>query len=419
MIGSLLAGQYSSGQVLRLGPFDVSAQTGLQLVYSTNVEGERPSEAVLDREDYFLVWSISLASSAQIVPRTQLTLIAGYSHEWHYVRDDLDTDLGRIGGVFVTDLNPLTLRGGAGWQRDTEMDDTLFVPQGVPRQRRKVGTTADAFAGADWAMKYLGLGINYNVTQERYEDEAYRLGENDENTLTYYGQLNLPRSVYVRYEMEDTETDFINIPEVTEDSTETITINTDQLFNLLERPKVTLSIGVQQETVDGESDGWEFIYTVTASDEFDISPTLNLKVFASYNYEQNPEDDEVAFQYGAMLTHLLSSRTTHSLSARRQPVETFGSTDDTDETEYRYAISIRDIVIPALVLSASVGYTISDPLAGETEKVWDWAAGLSHSAQISSRITRTLSYVFTREDSNLETELLDEHRVTLTFTYQF
>ena len=91
----------TEAQFLRLGPFDVDANTSVQLVYTTNVEGQRKSESELEREDYFLVWGLSLNMAGPTTPTSDLTLNTSMSIEKHFVRDDLDTSSDPFGQVLL------------------------------------------------------------------------------------------------------------------------------------------------------------------------------------------------------------------------------------------------------------------------------------------------------------------------------
>jgi len=413
----------ASAQFLRLGPFNFFAKTGLEAIYTTNVEGERPSEATEEREDYYLVWTLDLTAATRVGPRTSLTIDTGIAIEKHFVRDDLDNSgspFGRFNARFDSDWDPIFIYGGFRYEKTSDSVDDKFVPPGQSRKTRQVGTTTESEIGADWIEENYQLGVNFSHTEDRYDDEEFALEEQDEDKMLYYGEVKLFQHVSVRYEVEDTTTDFINQEDgKKEDKTENIKINFDQGFGLLERPKVTYSIGIQRDYEDGETEGWELIHNITVSDEWDLSPVLRLKVFASYDYEQKPEDDDIRFTYGASLDHEISRRASQNFSVTRKPVETLGTTEETDETTFDYAIKIMDVILQGMTFTGNAGHTISDPVVGPTEKKWDLGAGLSHTVQLSSSLQRTLKYEYTWEDSNLEDEVLDEHRVTLGFTYQF
>jgi len=408
-------------QFLRLGPFYFDAQSGLDLVYSTNVEGERPDEAERDGEDYFVVPSITLRSSSIVGPRMNLDVLLGYSHEKHFKRDDLDVDLGEISGVTRFELEPFDLSAGAYWTRDTEMvDEDVFVPEGLPDQKRKVGTSAGYDLELVGSTEYVEFGVAFGYVEERFDDEEFALEEKNEGTLSYDVSVQVARQVNIKVEIEETTTDFINDDEgETTDKTENITIDTDQLFGLLERPKLTYSIGVKREYDGGETEGWELIHRLQLSDEYQLSSVVELAIFASYEYEQKPDEDDIALQYGLLLTHEISRRATQTFGASRKPVETLGSTDDTEETKFIYGLNINDFILVNVKAIFSAEYSIDKPLEGAEEKIWSYSAGLSHTKPINLKLSRSLSYLYTLEDSNLESELLEEHRVTLSFIYNF
>lgn len=412
----------SHAQFLRLGPFDFTAKTAVDAIYTTNVEQERPSEATAEREDYYLVWRLDLRADSQLGPRTRIAVDTGIAIEKHFVRDDLDNSgapFGRFGVLGDMDLDPLKLSAGSRWERTSESVDEKFVPGSLPKKGRQVGTTWDNIAAAELAFRYLKLDASYGYVEDRYDDIDFFLEEQDETTLRYRIALQIAEYVSVSYEWERTETELINNPDgSTEEETETILINTDQLFGLLERPRITYSIGVQREYEDGETEGWELVHILSVEDEWQLSPVLNLAVFASYTYEQDPEDDDLALVYGLSLDHEISPRASQSFSVTRTPVDTLGSTEETDETDFRYDFQLSDLIIPDLVMNFSTGYTISDPTEGETEKVLDYLFALVHTAKLSTRLTRSIKYEYSWEDSNLEQEILDEHRVTLTFEYE-
>jgi len=409
---------------MRLGPFDMNAVASLDLIYSTNIEGERPSEAERDTEDFYIVPGIALQSSSEVGPSITLDLSAGYSHEKHFNREDLDVSLGSVRGAANLVLIPFDIMAGVYWKRDTEqIDEDIFVPADIPDTRRKVNTSA----GYDFGLNggFLGLvlyGVSHSYVEERFDDDDFASEESDEAGVGYFLELRVTRFVNLLYEFEETTTEYVNIPgskNVEIDEAFTITISIDELFELIRRPKVTYGIGVQREEEDGESDGWELIHVLTVSDDIQFSPVLNLTYFASYTYEDNPEDDDIGLEYGMNLTHELSRRTTHSFTATRTPVETLGSTDETEETTFLYSLSMEDFVLEGIGFNFSVDYSISKPLNSEEEKIWMYSAGLLHSKAINPKLTRSIGYVYTSEDSNLEDELLEEHRVTLSFNYRF
>ncbi|HMP71804.1 MAG TPA: hypothetical protein PKE55_00935 [Kiritimatiellia bacterium] len=424
----IVATPIARGQFLRLGPFDFDAVTGVELIYTTNVEQERPSESTEEREDYYGVWSFDLRSTADFNPRTKVQIDTGVAIEKHVNRPDLDNSerpFGRVNARFDTDFTPLMLYGAYRFERTSESTDDVFVPGGG--RRREVGTTRDWILGLDIVFRYLRAGISYGFVEDRFDDVRLAFAETDEATLTYYAELIPSRYFSVFYKMERRKTDFINVPDGEGDWLETeelkLRININELFELWPRPQITYSIGIEREEEqldeNAESRGWELTHTLRVFDDYDASPTLRWGYFFQYEYKQNRASDEVAFQYGIKVTHEISPRATHSFSASREPIRTLGSTQDTDETKYNYTLSLRDVVFPEVSMGVAIGYSISDPVQGPTEKIWDYAFRLGHARALNSRLTRRLTYTFTREDSNLQDELLDVHEVSLAFIYSF
>lgn len=428
-------GAVSQGQILQLGPFGFDTETRLEAVYTTNVEQERKSEATADRQDWYLVWSLDLSSSAEVLVDTTVSVDAGIAFEKHFNRPDLDNTeypFGRFGVELDRPIGRITLNANVNYESTSESTENLYIPPnaGVSRKKRQTGTTFDYGAGIAWNGERLTLGADYEMSQERYDDDEYAPTESDDETLSYLASLQIAMikgiNVGVTYEKEFSKQILINVPggaDVPREVTETITVDFDTTQNLLERPQLSYSIGVQREydqVQDGTQtpEGWEIIHTFTLTDEYDISPRLNLTATASYEIEDTPEEDDVAFQYNATLTHEISARAEQTLSAQREPVNTFGSTADTDETEFSYSLKVDDFLMPNLAFDWSATYTISRPIEGDDERVWDYSVGLTHNIPINARLNREFSYEYTREDSNLEDELLEEHRVILSLILQ-
>lgn len=409
---------------MRLGPFDLESDTGLEAVYTTNVEGERPSEATAEREDYYLVWDLNLSSTAELTERTRLDLGTGIAIEKHFVRKDLDNSQSPFGLIalgFETDLDPLKIYGAVEYERSSDSTDDMYAPSRLQRKGRQVGSSLEYNLGADWIATYYEVGASYEVTRERYDESRYEAEEKNDTSFKWYVQLLPLESISVRYEKEYTFTELINVPgEEEEDETETIEIIFNKLFSLIERPEINYMIGVERNYEDGETDGWELIHTLLLSDEIQLNSSTFLKYYAEYTYEDDPEEDDISFIYGVTFDQDISETISHTLSLTREPVATLGSTDDTDKTEYGYSIIKSDFFVYNLDLSFDVTYTIDRPPPGDpVEKKMDYSLSLQHDAIINSSLTRIISYEYTRESSNQEDEILDEHRVTWAYEFKF
>lgn len=128
---------------------------------------------------------------------------------------------------------------------------------------------------------------------------------------------------------------------------------------------------------------------------------------AKYTYEDNYEEDDIAFTYDVAMEHQINSRTIQRLSLNREPRRTFGSSTNTDTTTWRYGIAFGDFLIPNLTLSGEVSYEITAPPDGDVAHVWGYTAKLSHAREVTSRLRRTWVYMYDAEDSNQESEWLN------------
>lgn len=419
---SLIPPVHVQGAFLKLGPFVFEAQTSVEAVATSNVEQERPGEATAEREDFYFIWSLDLKSTAEMGPRTTLTIDTGVSFEEHVNRPDLNNSEEPFGQFDITaesDFDPLFLNAGFSYERNSESTDEKFVPaeRRLPRKKRQVGTTLEYLWGAKWETERLLLGVEYDMTQERYDADEYKPDEQNEESTTYEAGLTFGTirgiGVGATYEVEYRQTEFVNEAggKGPEEETERITLDFDTL-ELWSRPELTYSIGIQKEYTDGESEGWELTHRLDLTDELQLTPTMLLSGTVSYNYEDNPEDDDITFEYDITLEHELSRRVTQTFSFSREPVDTLGANDDTDTTTYDYNLDIDDFLAPNITASASVKYEINRPPDSLEENIWTYTAGLEHSVNINARLVRKLAYEYDLEDSNMERELLEEHRVT-------
>ncbi|MCB1101937.1 MAG: hypothetical protein KDL10_06215, partial [Kiritimatiellae bacterium] len=156
MGGLLLLPATGSAQFLRLGPFDFDAKTGLEGIYTTNVDEVRPSEATAEMEDYYAIWSFDLFSTTAFNPNTKVQLDTGISIEKHANRPDLDNSespFGRFLLRFDTDLNRFVVYGEVSYEKssDSQTLDDIFIPEGYPRKGRRIGSTLDYLGGVDWS----------------------------------------------------------------------------------------------------------------------------------------------------------------------------------------------------------------------------------------------------------------------------
>ena len=255
--------------------------------------------------------------------------------------------------------------------------------------------------------------------RRRYEKEEFKSTDEDLTTISWDAGWKMRENLSLKYDYERKRTERVNIPDDDPEWKETERITLDWDVRLLKRPELTYSLGVEKEDTDDKDGEWEPIHEVGLRDTVEFSSRLKLDWNALYAYEANPEDDDIRLTYGATLSHDISWTLRQQFSATREPRETLGTTTETDTTTYRYALDKSDLFIPNLMALFRVSYQITKPPAGETEKLLTYDFGLKHEMAYSRRLLRIFSYDYFREDSNLNDEILEEHRVSWAYEYTF
>ena len=438
----------SDAQFLRLGPFDIAAQATLEGVYTTNVEQERESVAKDEREDYYFIAGLALSSPAKVSRNTTLNVESSLSIEKHFNRPDLDNSSNPF-GLFslnsVSEFGHYTVNGDFAVRREIDYQEKQGVYIPGDRKKRDVSDMMDYGGELQWKRRSLQLNGSYAFSSERHQDEDFRDGDQDETTLNFSTAWIVFKGVSLSYDYERTKTELLNPPEETPDEwevTESFTITLGEEFALMKRPLLTYSFAVEKEDTREKKGEWEPVHTLNLSDDRDISSSLKLLLGAQYSYEDNKEDDDISFVYNAALDHALARTASQRLGATREPVRTFGSTTESDSTTIDYTFTKRDLFIYNLTLTLTVEYSIDKPLdegdgdvesepsavvtemtddmATDTdEKIWTYSAGLGYVRAVTRKIQRAIDYTYRYEDSNMEEEILDEHRVTLSYIYTF
>lgn len=421
LVLGLLLPHVASAQFLRIGPFNFTAKARLEGIYTTNVEQERESEATDERQDYYIITGLDLASRAEMSPSTALDIETGIAVEKHFKRPDLDnsTDpFGKLRLAALTELGRYTFNAFASAERTSESAEDTYDPEG--RKKRDVRDEYDYGAMLNWKREGLTVQGSIDFASERHADEAYQDADQDEQTLNFMANWRIMRNLGVSYTMERTKTDIINDPDSSAAWKSTETISLDWLLPILKRPSLTYSLGLEKEDTDEEKGKWEPIHTLNLADAWDLSPVLRLSVAAMYSYEQNPEENDISFTCMASLEHEIGQTAVQTLNVIKEPVSTLGSTAETDNTTVHYNFTKRDLFIYNLTWTVDVDYSLDEPLeSAESETTWTYGVGLTHTRAMTRKIDRELGYRYDREDSSLQDEILDEHRVTLSYVYTF
>lgn len=413
---------------MRIGPFDLDVNTAIQYIYTTNVDGNRKSEAVLEREDHYIVWSIGAQLGGPTTPTADLTLNTAMSVEKHFVRDDLDTSSDPFGNILLThdmELGRFQLPTVINFRRENTQDDDGTTRVFIPGQRKEriVQDTRSFSQGLNWRRDPLSFNSSYSYTQTRYQEAEFQDGDEDSHAANFGITWDVFRwggerrlSTFYNYSQDKTE--LKNRPSAPGSGEWSRSQSLGLSLQILSRPNLTYSFAYRKD----DDDDWRYTHTFSISDAWELSPTMIADARASYTIDEQPQDDDIAFVYSAGVDHQIGETLRHSLRMTREPVNTFGSTTDTDSTSWRYALTKSDLFFANLTFNFGISHEINKPQgpgAGPKEESTTYTAGLSHSAALSRRLSRNISYLYRYETSNLEDEPIEEHRITVGLSFTF
>ena len=459
-------------QSFRLGMVDWFLQAKTEVGYDSNVDDVYPEEEDPYREksDFYWMPGLTLRSAPLVMaPRTTYNLNAGIAYQDYFTRNDLDTALYNAQLSFQTANPQLTLGGLGGVDYSADSSAESYVPGGVSRDPT---LTYLANAYANLLYRRLRIDTRADYSSERHDLERYWDGDQDETTLFAGAQLNPLTKLVLNASWQKTitlltlsgeetdETEYaagttLNLfswgglfytwertvtldplDQATEETVSTFGLTGTIPVELIRHPKITYSLGMSYEEEENDATGvteksWEPVHTITASDEFQISRSLRLSGTAMWQsdlagnalWQQNElETDEISFIYNIMLEHQLAPKVRHALTFAQEPEPTFGSTTDTKTTTYGYDFKWGDLLVKGLDMSFNASYEESTPLeeAAETEQTTLLTVGLVHTRPISRKLSRIISYEYSREDSNFHDAGPNEkHLAIYGFTYDF
>lgn len=436
--GVLLAGLSLAGaagtaraQLLKMGPIDLSLTSNASLVYESNANGlangEAPAAGV-EKDDLYMTYGFSLSGRTRVYPDIDLNLNTSISREKHFIQEEVPSEdipllgnasfgLSRQRGHYNFSLS-LTHSADSDYNREE-----VFRPTGT-RKGRDITQSSRAALSAGWSITDLSINSNYSYSMERH---SALFAEGDRNSQSIFlGSTYrvLPR-VTLNASHTRTNEEILNIEDDPASGVWQSTTTFDMSVQILSRPRLSYSFGMEQEDDLGEKGDWEPRHSVTMSDNRTFGTTVTAGYNASYVFERQEESDDVSFTYGANLNHRAPFRFTQGITASREPVSTFGSTSKTDSTTLSYNLSHPSFFFPGLSMVSSVSYSLDKPAGdvagGETEEM-SYTFGLSRSYTLSRKWSATTSYFFTRSDRTLDTpgqesDVVDEHRFTLSTSY--
>lgn len=415
----------ATAQTLRLGPLDLEIIGDLELGYDSNVDDLTEDEVKpgYARGDAYWMPGLTLRSQpVPLRPNTTLNVLAGVAYQDYFQRHDLDTEVYNAAILFQTVHPRLTLGGGLLVDYSIDNAEHEYVPGGFTRDPT---LTQEANAQISWKYRILRLEGKAKYIRERHDYVEYQYGDNNESTLTAQAFLDVWSWGSLYYEWERTTTLFIQSNEEIIETTQEFGLEGAIPFELLRRPKIRYSFGLETKTEITDSGeevtSWEPVHTLSVEDEFTLSKSVTL--YASALWENTVDDDEVTFQYNFTLKQQIGPRAEHTLSFTQEPRPTLGSNNDTETTTYAYNLRIKDILIHNLDFNFDASYDEDTPLGvpgALTEETTKLGWGLTHTRAFSRRLERVAAYQYTWEKSSFsKTGAKIKHLITYGLSYRF
>jgi hypothetical protein len=424
-LGGVVLSGTAAGQALRLGPMDFDMAAGLKGVYSSNVEGERPSDATEERTDYFFVASLDLNGHTSLAPSTQIDVDTGIAVERHLNRPDLDDSqdpFGRFRLAASTKWRHSEFRADFDAEHKSESKSGVYDPGS--RKKRAPHKVISYGVGWAWAYSRLRADASYSYEHTRYDDEEYKDDDEDKTTVDFGASWQLTKKLSIEYQYERKLEDYVFLTE--EDDDWEVKAFAGLRYDVFQKPLLSVYVGYTKDSEESNTSEWyptigaDFSATLLDTERWELSVDANWQ-----HVDEIPNDSKLT--YSGTLKNQISRTAEQTLTAMQEPVETLGSNKDTDQTTVAYSFKKDDLFIYNLNFLARVEWKKDKPVEDEdstsegkpTEYTWTYDVGLNYIRALTRKLRRELRYTYTCEDSNLYDEVNDEHRVELEFIYTF
>ena len=425
----LCAALPASAQFLRVGTFDIYSRLKAELEYTTNVDGVRDSEKdEIEQKDLIYRAGITLSAGKTIGKGSSIRLSTGLEMERYVERTDLNQDTvgdptGETRLLLENDYGRLKLAGFVSFKNVDEYEEpdvtnrTYRYTPGEFQQSDRVQTFKYGLISS-YDYSFFSSLLNYDYTQERHQFDEFVPGDEDEELFRVKFRETLSRRIALIQSFEEIRTTQVALPDEPLTIERTTVIGAE--YKILFKPsfRYTFAFEKEENSSTEQDEVWDPTHTWNLADLIDLTPRLDLAYAVSYSIEEEEEVDDVGFQYNIGLRHEINSSTRQGLRLSREPVDTFGSTTETDSTTYTYSLQKTDLFINALMLNVRIEYSIDKPVIGPEEKVWDYTVSLSRSIPINRRLARKWVYEYTYEESDLfPGDPTEEHNIVWTLTY--
>ena len=413
------------GESFKLGPFTLHPSASVTLGYDSNVDDVYPEEEDPNYQtgDFFIKPGISLMADAlHLRPATTVNLSGSWAYEKYFKRKDLDTDTYNLTAGFDTALQFLTISGGVTAERKTEhAKDEVYYPGGTSRDPYN---TIDAFIKGMLTIRKLRLEAGEEYNRETHDLDRFKENSKVEVTTTAGAYYDFTDWMSAFYTYERVYTEYLESNQrSTTEITHEVGIGGVAPKSILRRPDVTWTVGmIREDKDDGKEVEWKPKYTLGGADTYQLAKYLSLSWNVSWDSEKQEDDDDVGFTYGATLMHVWGPYVTQSASYKREPLDTMGSTVDTDTTTYGYTLSIANFFFKGVSAMYAFTYEIAEPQdkSSGTERTTTHEFSLMHSRQLTKRLSRSMGYSYKWEKSNFHHDgPKQKHLVEYMLNYTF
>ena len=416
-------------QFLKVGPIYWSGQVDNTFTATSNADNLSKREAEdlgLEREDFYIQLAVTLNAEGNFYPDIDLSFSVTLDREWHFIQPNLEDSETPFLGDAIFDFNRqlghmnflLTLNHNA---NTTAEETEVFVPEGELLVRDFI-QQSQANAQLDYTRKTINVNGGYTFDRIRHEEE-FEQGDSDTQTLTLnVGYTPIDR-VSGDYTYNRTRNELINpVPGSLTNSDWLETQSATMTYRIMERPLLEYIGGLEKEDDRLVLGTWDIIHGLNISDSREPFQGIQVNYNAQYNYDEEEEEDDINFTYGATVQQTINKYMSHNVSLTRTPVETFGSTVDSDATDITYTYQVNNLIFQGLSATATATYTRTEPKgerAGpvEDQTLYSFTVNKIETIPWSRKLNASLNYSYFFEVSD-ERDAYDTHMLSLLLSYQ-
>ena len=430
LLGLAFSGLLTSAQAqfLRVGPIYFSGSLTQETVASSNVNSLSKREAKergLKREDFYLTFGITLTGQGKFYPDIDVNLSTSYNREWHFIQADTDPGnipfLGDGAFDFSKQSGYLSFSMLASHSANTTREkDTIFVPQGQLLVR-DILQQSQLTSDISYARKAMSVNAGYTATRSRHTEE-FEEGDSDSQTISGGIDYSPIQRASAAYTYSRSKSELLNPSAEAPPSRWLETQSATVTYRVLQRPSLIYTGGFEKEDDRIVLGSWDPVHTLSLSDSREPLKNVGATYNASYNFDQEEEEDDIGFTYGATVNHDINRWVSHNLNVSRSPVDTFGSTVTSDSTTATYSFRLTELLMKNFSADFSATYSKTTPKgeqAGPTEERTDYRFQAMKSRPIpwSRKLSANLIYDYSYEIPDGR-DTFDAHELSLTLTYR-